>query len=101
MQKYEGKSVFNGIAIGKAFIFRKNEGQVRRKHITDINAEIIRLDEAREKAKEDRTDPVAAANKLRGTYEGKKLLKIPVSGTQVTICAEHIQKFAEQTREGV
>ena len=54
---------------------------------------------AREKAKEDRTDPITAGNNLRGTYEGKKLLKIPVSGTQVTICVEHIQKLAEQTRE--
>lgn len=53
MQKYSGKSVFGGIAIGKAIIFRKNEGQVRRKHVSDVEAEIVRLDEARDKAKEE------------------------------------------------
>jgi phosphoenolpyruvate-protein phosphotransferase (PTS system enzyme I) len=51
MQKYNGKSVYGGIAIGKAVILCKNEGQVRRTHITDTEAELIRLDEAREKAK--------------------------------------------------
>lgn len=59
MQKYIGKSVFGGIAIGKALVFRKNEGQVRREHITDAEAEIRRMNEAREKAKEE----------LRGLYE--------------------------------
>ncbi len=59
MQKYNGKSVFGGIAIGKALIFRKNEGKVRRNHITDVNAEILRMNVAREKAKEE----------LQGLYE--------------------------------
>lgn len=53
MQKYTGKSVYGGIAIGKAFIFRKKEGQVRRKHIDNVEEEILRVDEAREKAKEE------------------------------------------------
>ncbi len=53
MQNYNGKSVFGGIAIGKAFIFNKTEGKVRRRHIADAEAEILRLDEAREKAKEE------------------------------------------------
>ena len=53
MKKYNGKSVFGGIAIGKAIIFRKNEGQVRRKHINDVEAEILRVDEAREKARDE------------------------------------------------
>lgn len=55
---------------------------------------------AREKAKKDRVDAVSAANKLRGTFEGQKLVKIPVSGTMVTICKEHLQKLAEQIQEG-
>ena len=59
MQKYNGKSVFGGIAIGNAIIFRKNESQIRRKHIADAEAEIARMNEAREKAKEE----------LRGLYE--------------------------------
>jgi phosphotransferase system enzyme I (PtsI) len=53
MQQYNGKSVFGGIAIGKALLFRKKEGQVRRRHITDADAEILRMHEAREKAKEE------------------------------------------------
>ncbi len=53
MQKYNGKSVFGGIAIGKALLFGKNEGQVRRKHISDVDAEILRMNEAREQAKEE------------------------------------------------
>lgn len=50
MKKYNGKSVYGGIAIGKAVVFHKNEGQVRRKHINDVEAEILRVNEAREKA---------------------------------------------------
>lgn len=53
MHKYIGKSVFGGVAIGKAYIFRKKEGQVRRKHISDVEAEILRVEDAREKAKEE------------------------------------------------
>lgn len=53
MQKYTGKSVYGGIALGKALIFHKKEGQVRRTHIEDVDAEILRVDEAREKAKEE------------------------------------------------
>lgn len=53
MQKYTGKSVYGGIAIGKAFIFRKKEGQVRRKHIDNVEEEILRVDKAKEKAREE------------------------------------------------
>lgn len=56
MEKYNGKSVFGGIGIGKALIFRKNEGQVLRKHISDVEAEMLRLDESREKTKEELQD---------------------------------------------
>lgn len=56
MLEYNGKSVFGGIAIGKALIFRKNEGQVRRKHVTDTDAEILRMNEARDKAIEELQD---------------------------------------------
>lgn len=51
MQKFNGKSVYGGIAIGKACIYKKREGQVRRKRITDVDAEIIRVNNAREKSK--------------------------------------------------
>ena len=50
MDKYSGKSVYGGIAIGEALIFRKNEGQVRRRHIDDIESEVLRLKNAIHKA---------------------------------------------------
>jgi phosphotransferase system enzyme I (PtsI) len=53
IQKYTGKSVFGGIAIGKVLLFHKKEGQVRRNHIEDVETEILRVDKAREKAKEE------------------------------------------------
>lgn len=53
MQEFNGKSVYGGIAIGKVVLFNKKEGQVRRQHITDIEAEVVRVDGAREKAKEE------------------------------------------------
>lgn len=51
MQIYNGKSVFGGIAIGKAYVMRKKEGQVRRTHCKDVDSEILRMNAAREKAK--------------------------------------------------
>jgi len=39
MEKYTGKSVFSGIAIGKASVFQKKEQQVRRLKITDAEEE--------------------------------------------------------------
>ncbi len=53
MNKYNGKSVYGGIAIGRVVVLRKNEDQVIRKHITDTEAEISRVEQAREKAKEE------------------------------------------------
>lgn len=53
MHVYSGKSVYAGIAIGKAFILKKNEGTVRRQRITDIDNEINKLRIAVEKAKEE------------------------------------------------
>ncbi|HCL04131.1 MAG TPA: phosphoenolpyruvate--protein phosphotransferase [Lachnoclostridium phytofermentans] len=53
VQKYTGKSVYGGIALGKVLLFHKKEGQVRRQHIEDVETEILRVDEAREKAKEE------------------------------------------------
>lgn len=53
IQKYTGKSVYGGIALGKVLLFQRKEGPVRRKHIDDVETEILRVDEAREKAKEE------------------------------------------------
>lgn len=51
MQSYQGKSVFNGVAIGKIFVYKKNEQQVVRKKIEDTAAEKARFIEAKDKAK--------------------------------------------------
>lgn len=53
IQKYTGKSVYGGIALGKVLLFHKKEGPVRRKHIDDVETEILRVDEASKKAKEE------------------------------------------------
>ena len=50
MQKYQGKSVFGGIAIGKIHIYVKGEQQVKRYKITDEQAELGRFEDARQKA---------------------------------------------------
>ncbi len=48
-----GKSVFGGIAIGKIYIFQKDDKSVRREKITDTQAEINRFEAAREQAKQE------------------------------------------------
>ncbi len=46
---YEGKSVFEGIAIGKISVYAKNEQSVKRVKVEDTDAEIKRYEKAREK----------------------------------------------------
>ena len=50
MQRYQGKGVFGGIAIGIIHIYAKGEQQVKRYKITDIRAEIERFQDARQMA---------------------------------------------------
>lgn len=50
MEKYQGKAVVNGIAIGKLCIYRKGEQKVKREKITDPDREAKRYIEAREEA---------------------------------------------------
>ena len=52
MVKFEGKSVFGGIAIGRLSIYNKKDNQVKRQKITDAESEIARFEDARETAKE-------------------------------------------------
>lgn len=52
MNTYNGKAVYNGVAIGPISVFSKNQGQVKRTHVTDIEAEKERFHAAREKAKQ-------------------------------------------------
>lgn len=50
METYHGKSIFNGIAIGKICKYEKEQQQVKRIRISDPEAEINRFDHAREEA---------------------------------------------------
>lgn len=52
MNIYQGKSVFNGIAIGKICVYQKGEQQVKRCKVEDTEAEVKRFREAREQAVE-------------------------------------------------
>lgn len=47
---YQGKGVFGAIAIGKISVFKRGDAQVKRVKIEDADAEIARLEGAKEKA---------------------------------------------------
>lgn len=65
MKVYKGKSVFDGIAIGKIQVYGKGEKQVKRAKAADVEAEIFRYRQATE----------AAMNQLKGLY-AKALQKV-------------------------
>lgn len=46
----EGKSVFNGVAIGKIFVYRKADKAVSQNQVEDTAAEMARFEAAKEKA---------------------------------------------------
>ena len=53
MVKFSGKGVYGAIALGKISVFKRQEAQVRRVHITDTKAEIGRLESAKAKAQDE------------------------------------------------
>lgn len=53
----------------------------------------------REKSQAERMGVSEANIKLRGELEGKKLLKIPISGTNVIICFDHLHRLSDANRE--
>ena len=59
MEKYTGKSIFKGIAIGKILFYQKGEQPVKRVKIEDTAEQIKRYEDARAKA----------AEQLQGLYE--------------------------------
>lgn len=59
MEKYTGKSIFKGIAIGKILFYQKGEQPVKRMKIEDTAEQIKRYEDARAKA----------AEQLQGLYE--------------------------------
>ncbi|MEE1114693.1 MAG: phosphoenolpyruvate--protein phosphotransferase [Eubacterium sp.] len=50
MEKFEGKSIFKGVAIGPVRFYGKKENTVVRTKIDDVEAELARYDEAKNKA---------------------------------------------------
>lgn len=47
MEQFEGKSIFNGIAIGKILYYSKDQQQVKRTRIADPEAEVSRYEAAK------------------------------------------------------
>ena len=52
MLKFSGKSVLSGVAIGKLYIFKKQEYTLVKEVVADAEAEVARFQDACEKAKE-------------------------------------------------
>lgn len=50
MEKFEGKSIFKGTAIGRILFYSKGQQQVKREKVDDPEAEVTRYDEAKAKA---------------------------------------------------
>ena len=50
MEKFEGKSIFKGTAIGRILFYSKGQQQVKREKVDDPEAEVARYDEAKAKA---------------------------------------------------
>ncbi|MDE6957319.1 MAG: phosphoenolpyruvate--protein phosphotransferase, partial [Lachnospiraceae bacterium] len=47
-----GKSVFGGIAIGKIAFYKRNEIQIKRNHVDNVEKEVKRFEAAKAEAKE-------------------------------------------------
>lgn len=45
-----GKSVFGGVEIGKIAFYKRNESQIKRTHVDDVEAEVKRFESAKETA---------------------------------------------------
>ena len=56
MKVLKGKSIFKGFAIGKIYIYKKQDLSVKREHIEDAEAEFQRFETARQKAIADLQD---------------------------------------------
>ena len=49
MYTFNGKSVLKGVEIGKLYIFKKQEYTMEKKQVEDVEAEVVRFNEARKK----------------------------------------------------
>lgn len=50
MEKYVGKSVFSGTAIGRILFYSRGQQQVKCEKVDDVDAEIARYEDAKAKA---------------------------------------------------
>ncbi|RDU25139.1 phosphoenolpyruvate--protein phosphotransferase [Anaerosacchariphilus polymeriproducens] len=50
MTKFKGESVYSGIAIGKLCLYSKNEKKIERNHVTDVENEKKRFEDAKTEA---------------------------------------------------
>ena len=50
METYNGKSIFQGIAIGKILFYEKHQAEVKRYKVEDKEAELKRYEKAKETA---------------------------------------------------
>ncbi len=50
MERFKGKSVYSAVATGKVFLFKREGIQVKREHISDTEAELLRLEKAKSDA---------------------------------------------------
>lgn len=50
MKRYKGKGVYGAVAVGKIFLYRREAYSVKRETITDADAELCRLDRAKNEA---------------------------------------------------
>ena len=72
MTTFSGKGVYGAIAIGKLSIFKRQEVTVKRRHITDVEAEKARVTAAKERA----------TNQLQAIYE-KALKEVGETNAQI------------------
>lgn len=47
MEKYIGKSVYKGTAIGPVNVLKKSESLIKRVHVENVDEELRRLDKAK------------------------------------------------------
>jgi phosphotransferase system enzyme I (PtsI) len=72
MLKFQGKGVYGAIAVGKVSLFKRQEAQVRRIHVSNIKEELEKLSEAKTKAIE----------QLSAIYE-KALIEVGETNAQI------------------
>ena len=72
MLKFQGKGVYGAIAVGKVSLFKRQEAQVRRIHVSNIKEELEKLSEAKTKAIE----------QLSAIYE-KALVEVGETNAQI------------------